>query len=166
MDSVTHRTDPLTVRGSWIVPVARAAAYAIATDFERMPERFPKLAYAVKVTRHDDRRLTVDVEAASFGRLFPRVAVTIEAQLRPDRGYRCTTFNRTFNTRGEEELLLYDDELGTRVEYSYVVTLERVWLRPLYGWLVRVFGLPYWKRAYLDPLTAHARAHRTTTPTG
>jgi hypothetical protein len=79
--------------------------------------------------------------------------------LLPGRGYRCSTFNRTFNTRGEEELLLEDAPGGTQIQYAYTVTVSRRWLRPVFGWLVRTFGLPYWKNRYLAPLTRLAQEH-------
>ncbi len=74
------------------------------------------------------------------------------ADLLPGVGYRCSTHNHTFHTRGEEQLLLEDDPEGTRIRYTYYVTVSRPWLRPLYAWLVRHFGLPFWKRAVIDRL--------------
>ncbi|MBN2583009.1 MAG: hypothetical protein JXL80_08070 [Planctomycetes bacterium] len=154
------QSDKVVIRETWLVPVARPSVYAIASDFTRMPENFPKLAHSVKIVSRNGNRLTIEAEAASFGRLFPRVKISIEAELLPERGYRCSTFNRTFNTRGEEELLLDDAPEGTQVQYAYVVTVKRQWLRPLFAWLVRTFGLPYWKKHYLTPLTLRAREHQ------
>jgi hypothetical protein len=144
----------VAVRGSWVVRAPREAVYAIVSDFERMPERFPRIARSMKVLGRDGDRLQLEAEAGSFGRFFPAVRIRIDAELIPGEGYRCQTHNLTFDTRGDEELLLHDDPQGTRIEYTYYVTVRRRWLRAPYAWLVRVLGLPFWKRSYLDPLEA------------
>lgn len=109
--------------------------------------------------------MTIEVTSASFGRLFPTARITIHAELLPGVGYRCSTVNHTFGTTGREELLLSDALQGTQISYTYFVRVRRRWLRPLYGWLVRRFAVPFWKRHYLDPLTQLARAHaRETAP--
>ena len=102
----SHR---VVVRGSWLIRAERGFLYSIVSDFERMPERFPKVARSLRVVSRDGNRLSIEAEVASFGRLFPRVRVLIEAELLSGRGYRCSTHNLTFNTEGEEELLLNDD---------------------------------------------------------
>lgn len=126
--------------------------YAIVSDFDRMPENFPKVARSMRILSRDGNRLSMEAEAASFGRVFPKVKVLMVAELLPGRGYRCSTRNLTFNTTGEEELLLVDDPEGTRVEYTYLVTVRNARLRPFYAWLTRTFGLPYWKRCFIDRL--------------
>ena len=142
----------ITVEGDWLIRADRAAVYSIVSDFERMPEHFPKVARALRVLAREGDRLTIEAEAASFGRLFPPAKVSMVAVLLPGRGYRCSTHNLTFGTTGDEQLLLEDDPEGTRIRYTYHVTVGRLWLRPLYAWLVRTFGLPYWRRAVIDRL--------------
>ena len=142
----------VAVRGDWLVRADRAAVYAIVSDFEHMPENFPKVARAMRLIERDGDVLTLVAEAASFGALFPSAKIEMTATLLPGRGYRCTTHNLTFDTTGEEELLLDDDPAGTRIRYTYFVTVRRRWLRPVYAWLVATFGLPYWKRSFVDPL--------------
>lgn len=159
MDSITEQSDELAVRAIWVIPAPRAAVYAVASDFERFPLHFPKLAHSSHVTARQGDRLVIEVEAASFGRWFPSVRVTINAELLPGAGYRCSTLNHTFNTTGREELLLTDAPQGTQITYTYLVRVRRKWLRPLYGWLVRRFAMSYWKRHYLDPLTRLAQDH-------
>ena len=141
------------------MPAPRRSVYAVASDFERLPQHFPRIARSTKVISRDSNGLVVDVVAASFGRFFPVVRMTINVELLPEAGYRCSTYNRTFNTTGEEELLLSDAPGGTEINYSYAVKLRHRWLRPVYAWLVRRFGLRFWKRAYLEPLIAHCRDH-------
>jgi hypothetical protein len=124
-----------------------------------MPGNFPKLAHSVRILKSDGNRLLMEVEAASFGRLFPRVVVSVEAELLDGSGYRCVTSNRALGTSGEEELLLRDAPEGTQLDYTYAVTLNRRWLCPVFGCLVRAFALPYWKRNYLARLTILAQEH-------
>jgi hypothetical protein len=159
LDSIIEQSDELAIRAIWVIPAPRLSVYAVASDFERFPLYFPKLARSACVTSRSADQMIIEVEAASFGRFFPAVRVTINAELLPGTGYRCSTFNHTFGTTGREEFVLTDAPQGTQISYTYIVRVGRKWLRPLYGWLVRRFGLPYWKRHYLDPLTQLARNH-------
>jgi len=142
----------IAVEGDWLITAERSAVYAVISDFERMPEHFPRVARSLRIVEHDGNRLTIEAEAASFGRWFPSAKIAMVAELLPGLGYRCTTHNLTFGTTGDEQLLLEDDEQGTRIRYTYYVTVKSARMRPLYAWMVRVFGLPYWKRAVIDRL--------------
>jgi hypothetical protein len=146
------KSDKLVVSGSWVVKADRDKVYAVISDFERMPERFPRIARSMRILRRDGNRLTIEAEAASFGRIFPQVRVAMVAELLPGEGYRCSTHNLTFNTNGEEQLLLVDDPGGTRIEYTYIIAVRNRWMKPIYAWLTRTFGMPYWKRAFVDRL--------------
>lgn len=159
MDHIAEETNQLAITARWQIDAPRESVYAIASDFKAMPVHFPKLAHSVSIPARTGNHLEIEVEAASFGRIFPRVKISIDAELHPGHGYRAATFNRTFNATGKEQLLLHDSGSGTEIEYTYVVTVKRKWLRPLYGWLVRTFGLPYWKKCYLQPLTRLAQEH-------
>ncbi len=147
-----QKSNQVEVKGSWVLKAKREDVYAIVSDWERFPERFPKVARDIKIVKRDGNRLTIEALAASFGKIFPDVRVNIEAELLPGQGYRCATHNITFNTTGEEELLLLDDPEGTRVQYTYIVTVRYTKLKPLYAWLTKTFGIPYWKRAFFDRL--------------
>jgi len=159
MDRIVEDTDQVAVAARWQIAAPRESVYAIASDFKALPTHFPKLAHSSSVLSQTGNHLKIDTEAASFGRLFPRVKVSIDAELLPGHGYRASTFNRTFHTSGKEQLLLHDSDSGTEIEYTYIVTVKRRWLRPLFGWLVRTFGLPYWRKCYLQPLTKLAQEH-------
>lgn len=144
--------EKIAVKGDWMIPAKREDVYSIVSDWEKMPEHFPRVAKSVKIIEKNGTRLKVQSVAASFARFFPDVKINIQVELLPGRGYRCQTHNTTFNTTGEEELLLVDDPEGTRVQYTYFVTVHnRIWRRP-YAWLVKTFGLPFWKRAFIDRL--------------
>lgn len=159
LDSISDSSDGFRIQSRWFIPAPRGSVYAVASDFERLPQHFPRIARSTKVISRDGNRLVIDAEAASFGRFFPDVRIRINAELLPGEGYRCSTFNQTFQTSGEEELLLSDAPGGTQIIYSYTVNLRHRWLRLVYIWLVRRFALRFWKRAYLEPLVAHCRSH-------
>jgi hypothetical protein len=157
LDSIADGSDGIRIQSRWFIPASRGSVYAVASDFERLPQHFPRVAHSTKIISRDGNRLVIDVEAASFGRFFPVVLITINAELLPGVGYRCSTFNHTFNTTGDEELLLSDVSGGTEITYSYTVKLRHRWFRPVYSWLVRRIGLRFWKRAYLEPLIARCQ---------
>lgn len=146
-------TDKVAVKGSWLIRAKRDEVYRIVSNWEKMPEHFPRVAKSVSIVEKHGTHLKVQAVAGSFASFLPGAKVQIDVELLPGRGYRCTTFNTTFNTTGEEELLLVDDPDGTRIQYTYFVTVRnRTWTR-LYAWLVKTFGLPFWKRAFIDQLT-------------
>ncbi|PIQ28532.1 hypothetical protein COW36_12850 [bacterium (Candidatus Blackallbacteria) CG17_big_fil_post_rev_8_21_14_2_50_48_46] len=145
-------SEKIAVKGDWLVHADRAAVYAIISDFERMPEHFPRIAHAMKLLKREGQLLTLEAQAASFGKYFPKVKIKLEVELLPDRGYRCQTHNLSFNTRGDEELLLSDAPEGTRIEYTYYVALQYPLFLPLYAWLTRKLALPFWKHSFIDRL--------------
>ncbi len=153
-------SDKIVVEGDWLVRADRDSVYAIVSDFARMPKHFPRVARAMRVLSREGDVLTIEAEAASFGRLFPSVRVLMIAELLPGKGYRCSTHNLTFNTWGDEQLLLLDAPEGTRIQYTYSVTVKNRRLRPLYAWLTRKFGLPYWKRCFVDRLETLLQSSR------
>lgn len=146
------------VRGSWLIRAKRDVIYEIISDFESMPRNFPRVAHSIKVISREGERVNFEAAAASFGRWFPKVRINVSAELLPDKGYRCKTHNLSFNTTGEEELLLVDDPNGTRIEYAYFVTVRNRRWAPLFAWLVRVLGLPFWKRSIVDRLDVLVRS--------
>lgn len=140
------------VRESWLIRAKRDAVYAIISDFDAMPRNFPKVAHSISILSRDGNILNIEAEAASFGRFFPKARIAMTAELLPGKGYRCRTRGITFNTSGEEELLLVDDPEGTRIQYTYIVTVKNRRFAPLYAWLVKKFALPFWKHAVIDQL--------------
>ena len=145
------------VRGSWLIRAKRDVIYQIISDFESMPKNFPRVAHRIKVVGREGQHVNFEAEAASFGRWFPKVKINVSAELLPGKGYRCKTHNLSFNTTGEEELLLVDDPEGTRIEYTYFVTVRNRRWAPLFAWLVRISGLPFWKRNIVDRLEVLVR---------
>lgn len=138
----------IDLKGSWLVKAPRDKVYAVVSDFERMPERFPKVADSLRITRRDGNRLEIDAVAKSFGR---RIPVKMRTELRPPFGF--VSDNRSeLGTAGHEELLLEEVAGGTMINYRYQVELRkpliRLLARPLIGW----YAMRYWKKAFVDQL--------------
>ena len=142
----------IPVQGTWLIRAKRDVVYKIISDFEAMPKNFPRVAHSIKMVSRKGDLMNLQAEAASFGRWFPKVKINISVELIPGKGYRCKTHNLSFNTKGDEELLLVDDPGGTRIEYTYFVAVQDRRWGPLYAWLVRSLGLPFWKRSVVDRL--------------
>jgi hypothetical protein len=142
----------IPVRGNWLIKAERELLYSIISDFESMPKNFPRVAHSMKLISREGNNMSLRAEAASFGRWFPTVKIDISVELLPGEGYRCKTHNVSFNTTGDEELLLVDDPEGTRIEYTYFVTVKNRRFGPLYAWLVSKLGLPFWKKSIIDRL--------------
>ena len=150
--------DVVAVHGDWLVRADRGSVYAIVSDFERMPERFPEIARSIRLVYREGDVLTLEAEAGSFASWLPTARIELTVTLLPGQGYRCTTRNLTFNTTGDEELLLVDNPEGTRIKYTYFVTVRRFWFNPLFAWGGATFGLPFSKRSFIDPLESLVKA--------
>jgi hypothetical protein len=144
--------EKVAVTGNWLVPASRAELYEIFSNWEKMPEHFPQVAKKVQILERNGEHLKVQAVAGSFASFLPGANITIDVELLPGLGYRCHTKNTTFNTTGEEELVLVDDPAGTRIQYTYFVTVRNRRWRGIYAWAVKTFGLPFWKRAVIDRL--------------
>ena len=139
----------ICLRGSWIIRASRDEVYEIISDFENMPIYFPQVAKSMQIIERAGNVLTINAEAKSFGTTFPVKMIT---ELLPSRGFISDNVNEKLGTFGHEELLLEEVPEGTRIDYLYRVTINRVWLRliakPLLGW----FALWFWKRVVIDKL--------------
>ena len=148
--------EEITLRGSWIVHALREDVYRIMSDFENMPKYFPEVAKSMRIVERSGNSLTIHAEAQSFGTVFP---VTMATELLPSRGFISNNVNEKLGTSGHEEFLLEDVPEGTRIDYSYRVTINRVWLqliaKPLLGW----FALWYWERVVIDKLRKMLEPH-------
>lgn len=139
----------IALNGSWVIQASREDVYKIISDFENMPAHFPEVAKSMRIVERSGNNLTIHAEAKSFGAIFP---VTMAVELLPARGFISDNINKKLGIFGHEEFLLKDAPEGTRIDYSYRVTINRVWLRliakPLLGW----YALWYWKRVVISKL--------------
>lgn len=138
------------LRGKWIIKARREDVYAVVSDFERMPERFPAVAERMSVVSREGDRLELDAVARSFGR---SIAVRMHVELLPGKGFISDNASALGMT-GHERFFLHDHPEGTLVDYRYEVTLRGVfWClfgKPLIEW----YAMRYWKRAFIDRLRA------------
>ena len=139
----------ILLRGSWVIRAPRDAVYAIMSDFESMPDHFPEVAQSLRIIEKTGNRLTISAEAKSFGTVFP---VAMRTELLPPEGYISDNVNEKLGIVGHEEFLMEEIPQGTRINYSYLVTINRVCLRlvarPLLGW----YAMRFWRRAVIDRL--------------
>lgn len=139
----------ITLHTTWLIKAPLGEVFNIMTDFEKLPEYFPKVAQSVQVVRHDGNYLEMNATVKSFGQQFP---VHMKTQILPGRGYLSDNESPRFGTSGHEELLLSEHGEGTVIDYTYQVAIHKRWLRivarPLIGW----FSMKYWERAVIDEL--------------
>lgn len=121
----------------------------MVTDFERMPEYFPKVAESVRIMKREGDRLEMEATVRSFGRSFP---VRMKTRILPGTGFVSDNESPEFGTSGHEELLLSEGPAGTEIDYTYQVAIHKRWLRvvarPLIGW----FSMKFWEKAVIDEL--------------
>ena len=139
----------ITLNAKWLIKAPLMDVFNIMTDFEKIPEYFPKVAESVQVTKREGNYLEMDATVKSFGQKFP---VKMKTQILPGKGYISDNESPKFGTSGHEELLLSEDSEGTMIDYTYQVSIHKRWLRivakPLIGW----FSMKYWQKAVIDEL--------------
>jgi len=139
----------IPLNGSWIINAPRQSVYEIISDFENMPKHFPSVAQSLKIIDKQGNNLTIKAEAKSFGTTFP---VDMKTLLKPPIEFISDNKNERLGVFGHEEFLMEEVPDGTIIDYTYSLTINRVWLRliakPLLGW----FSMWFWKRAVIDKL--------------
>ncbi|MDD5040106.1 MAG: SRPBCC family protein [Patescibacteria group bacterium] len=139
----------IELKGSWILQAPKEKIYRIVSDFEKMPERFPKVAYSLKITKREGDTLYIDAKAKSFGMVIP---VKMKTRLLPGRGYISENQNDTLGHTGHEELLLEEVPEGTKINYRYQLHIRNRFFafiaKPLYDW----YALKMWEKAFIDRL--------------
>ncbi|MFA6198365.1 MAG: SRPBCC family protein [Patescibacteria group bacterium] len=141
--------EKITLNAKWHIKAPLTEVFNIMTDFEKWPEYFPKVGESIQVTTREGNNLEMDATVKSFGRRFP---VKMKTQILPGRGFISDNDSPKFGTSGHEELLLSECPEGTMIDYTYQVTIHKLWLRivaqPLIGW----FSMKYWEKAVIDEL--------------
>jgi carbon monoxide dehydrogenase subunit G len=134
---------------SWIIKAPIEEVFRIITDFEKMPEYFPKVAETVTITKREGNNLEIDARVKSFGSSFP---VKMKTKIIPQRGFISDNQSPKFGTSGHEELLLENVDGNTKINYVYEVDIHKKWLRiiakPLIGW----FAMKAWEKAVVNKL--------------
>lgn len=139
----------ITLRAKWIIKAPITEVFNIMTDFENLPEYFPKVADSVQINKRDGNNLEMEATVKSFGKKFK---VRMKTQILPGKGYISDNDSYQFGTSGHEELLLSEYKDGTQIDYLYQVAIHKFWIRivakPLIGW----YSMKFWEKAVIDEL--------------
>jgi len=141
----------IRLHNQWIIKAPIDDVFRIMTDFEKLPEYFPKVAESVEVIKREENYLEMEASVRSFGRVFK---VRMKTQILPKKGFISDNDSYQFGTSGHEELLLSEHEQGTLVDYTYQVTIHKKWLRIVAVPLIRWHSMKYWEKAVIDQLKA------------
>lgn len=139
----------ITLRKQWVIKAPVENVFAVMTDFEHLPEYFPRVAEAVHVVKREGEFLEMNASVRSFGKIFQ---VKMKTHILPGRGFISDNDSFEFGTSGHEELLLSEHEDGTLIDYTYQVTIHKMWLRIVATPLIRWYSMKFWEKAVIDEL--------------
>jgi carbon monoxide dehydrogenase subunit G len=139
----------ITLHGQWIVKAPSETVFQMVTDFEKFPEYFPKVAESIRVTKHEGNNVEMEANVRSFGRVF---RVSMKTQIVPGKGFISDNDSYEFGTSGHEALMLSAHPDGTMIDYTYQVTIHKVWLRVIATPLIRWYSMKYWEKAVIYEL--------------
>ncbi len=139
----------ITLHKQWIVEAPVSEVFSILTDFEHLPEHFPKVAQTVDITKREENYLEMEATVKSFGRSFK---VRMQTHILPGRGFTSDNDSYQFGTSGHEELLLSEHPRGALIDYTYQVTIHKAWLRIVAVPLLRWYAMKAWEKAVIVEL--------------
>jgi carbon monoxide dehydrogenase subunit G len=139
----------ITLHKQWLIKAPVEKVFNIMTDFEKFPERFPKVAKSINVTKREGNYLEMDAVAKSFGKDFK---VKMKTQILPGKGFISDNDSYEFGTSGHEEFLLSAQPDGTIIDYTYQVTIHKKWLSVFATPLIKWYSMKFWEKAVIDEL--------------
>ncbi|MFA6601640.1 MAG: SRPBCC family protein [Candidatus Paceibacterota bacterium] len=139
----------ITLRGQWLVKAPLEDVFRIMTDFQKLPEHFPKVAEAVEINKREGNNLEMEATVKSFGRKFQ---VRMKTQILPGKGFISDNDNHQFGTSGHEEFLLSKHPEGTLIDYTYQVSIHKAWLRIVATPLIKWYAMKAWEKAVIGQL--------------
>lgn len=139
----------ITLHDRWVVRAPVEAVASILTDFEKLPEHFPKVAESVQVVKREGDTLEMEATVRSFGRSFK---VNMKTQILPGKGFISDNDSYQFGTSGHEELLLSEHPDGTLIDYTYQVSIHKPWLRLIATPLIKWYSMKFWEKAVIHEL--------------
>lgn len=141
----------ITLHDQWVIKAPVDAVFGIMTDFEKFPERFPKVAESIQINKREGDHLEIEATVKSFGRNFK---VKMKTQILPGKGFISDNDSYQFGTSGHEEFLLSEHPDGTLIDYTYQVTIHKAWLRVVATPLIKWYSMKFWEKAVIDRLKA------------
>jgi carbon monoxide dehydrogenase subunit G len=139
----------ITLHGQWLIKAPIENIFEIMTDFEKLPEYFPKVAESVQINKRDGSNLEMEATVKSFGKKFK---VKMKTQILPGKGFISDNDSYQFGTSGHEELLLSKHPEGTLVDYTYQVSIHKAWLRIVATPLIKWYSMKAWEKAVINEL--------------
>ncbi len=139
----------ITLHNQWFINAPIEAVFRIITDFEKLPEYFPKVAESVQINKRDGNDLEMEATVKSFGKRFQ---VKMKTKILPGKGFISDNDSYEFGTSGHEELLLSEQGGGTRIDYTYQVTIHKAWPRIVATPLIKWYSMKIWEKAVIDQL--------------
>ena len=139
----------ITLHKQWVIKAPIEDVSRIMTNFEKLPEYFPKVAESVQINKRDGDNLEMEATVKSFGRSFK---VKMKTQILPGKGFISDNDSHQFGTSGHEELLLSEHQEGTLIDYTYQVTIHKAWLRIVATPLIKWYSMKAWEKAVINQL--------------
>lgn len=139
----------IRLHNEWIIKAPTQNVFKIMTDFENLPKNFPKVADSVKIIKRDGNNLEMEATVKSFGRKFQ---VKMKTEILPGKGFISDNDSYQFGTSGHEELLLSEHKDGTLIDYTYMVSIHKLWLRVVATPLIKWYSMKSWEKAVIDEL--------------
>ncbi len=139
----------ITLHKQWLIKASTEDVFRIITDFEKLPEYFPKVAESVQVHKRDGNNLEMEATVKSFGKKFQ---VRMKTQIIPMKGFISDNDSYQFGTSGHEALLLSEHPDGTLIDYTYQVTIHKKWLRIVATPLIKWYAMKAWEKAVITEL--------------
>jgi hypothetical protein len=139
----------ITLRKQWVINASIDEVARIMTDFEHLPNYFPKVAESVNILKREGNNLEMEATVKSFGRKFK---VKMKTQILPGKGFISDNDSYEFGTSGHEELLLSEHPKGTLIDYTYQVSIHKPWLRVVATPLIKWYSMKFWEKAVIDEL--------------
>lgn len=139
----------ITLHKQWVIKASIENVSRIMTDFEKIPEYFPKVAEAIHINSRDGNNLDMEATVKSFGKKFQ---IKMKTQILPGKGFISDNDSYQFGTSGHEELLLSKHPDGTLIDYTYQVSIHKAWLRIVATPLIRWYSMKSWEKAVIDEL--------------
>lgn len=139
----------ITLHDRWVIkgPIQNVAQ--IMTDFEKLPQYFPRVAESVRIDKREGNNLEMEATVKSFGRKFK---VKMKTQILPGKGFISDNDSYQFGTSGHEELLLSEHPEGTLIDYTYQVLIHKPWLAFIATPLIKWYSMKFWEKAVIDEL--------------